>query len=102
MTIWKYKLELTDEQDVEMPVNAQILCVQEQHGKIMLWAVVDETVEALKLKHRIVIYGTGKPVDPKRDMTYIGTVQIDNVGEGTLVWHIFEAEKQRIFPKGAR
>jgi hypothetical protein len=43
--IYKYTLEVTDEQEVKMPANAQILCVQVQHGRPTLWALVDTKAE---------------------------------------------------------
>lgn len=42
MRIWKYELKLDDCQEIEMPVASQLLTVQAQHGKPMLWALVDD------------------------------------------------------------
>lgn len=82
--IFKYPLEITDEQTIEMPVNARILTVKTQGNQICLWALVtpDHTLE----KRKIRIYGTGHPVDME-NIIYIGTTMTE--GEN-FVWHVFE------------
>lgn len=37
--IYKYPLEITDKQSVEMPISAEILTVQIQKEKPFLWAL---------------------------------------------------------------
>lgn len=46
-TIYKYPLDVTDRQVIAMPEDAEILTVQVQNGKPMLWAVVDPNKESL-------------------------------------------------------
>lgn len=98
MTIWKYRLALTDTQTIRMPKEAKILTVQPQMSRrittdnsppdeyLQLWAIVDPT--ALMSDRQISIYGTGHtmPKDPGR---YISTVQLQG---GSLVLHVFEQE----------
>lgn len=81
-TINKYPLALIDEQEVLMPVGANILCVQVQDGQPVLWAVIETT--ELKIPRRIAIVTTGRQFDelPKK---YIGTVQLDG-----FVLHFFD------------
>lgn len=81
-SIWKFGLEVTDEQTVEMPVGAKPLSVQVQHGTPCLWALVD--TKALKEKRVVQIFGTGHPVADEGD--YVGTFQIEG---GALVFHAF-------------
>jgi len=83
-TIWKFELEIVDEQVIAMPEFASILCAQEQGGKLCLWAKV---VTDKKLENRVIrIIGTGNPVhDADQMVGYIDTVQI-----GKFVWHVFE------------
>jgi len=83
MTIWKFPLELDDQQVISMPEGSQILTVQTQDGIPCLWALVDEGAE----KEDRVIYtiGTGGPfADDPEDLVYVGTYQLPN-----LVFHIF-------------
>lgn len=84
LTIWKFDLRIADRQQVEMPVGAKILTVQEQHGMPVLWALVNPT--APTVAREIVLYGTGRAV-PDDPGQYIGTVQQCC---GALVWHFFE------------
>jgi len=85
MRIYKWTLEITDEQTLPMPANAEILCVQIQHGEPQLWALCDEV--QFPGKRTIYIYGTGNPIS-KNPGKYIGTFQTHN---GKLIWHVFEA-----------
>ena len=83
-TIWKYELETTDTQEVNIPLGAKILDVQVQHGKPCLWALVD-TDRRLR-KTIISTYGTGHNVDRTIAKIYIGTYQLSN---GDFVFHVF-------------
>ena len=81
--IFKYALRVADgPQAIEMPGGARILCVQNQHGNLALWALVDDSLKPDRRKFFVV--GTGQDFD--ENMTqYIGTAQI-----GAFVWHVFE------------
>lgn len=83
MTIYKYPLTVTDEQELNIQADARILCCQMQGGHPCLWALVDPS--ARMTKRKIFIVGTGNKV-PERTI-YIGTVQMLS---GALVWHVFE------------
>ena len=82
-TIWKFSLELTDNQIVSMPVNAEILTAQMQRSQICLWVTL-ETNNTEMYEHVIEIFGTGNPI-PLNVRKYIASVQ-----DGSVVWHIFE------------
>lgn len=85
--IWKFKLNVTDKQEVEMPKEATILCVDTQAEMLCLWAIVDP--EAAKEKRAIAIVGTGHAM-PQETLSYIGTAQMSG---GALIWHVFEVVK---------
>ena len=87
-TIFKYPLEVIDEQTIEMPSGAQILTVQMQRGLLYLWALVP--VAAPMMQRRIITHGTEHPVPPTTG-EYIGTYQLDG---GSLIFHVFEAEDE--------
>jgi len=82
-SIWKYQLETTDEQLVEMPHGAQGLSVEVQYGAPCLWALVNP--KAQKEFRRVRIYVTGHPV-PENDDIYVGSYQLHG---GSLVGHVF-------------
>lgn len=89
-TIYKYTVQVTDAQVIELPKKAQILAVQAQKSdafasnSFSLWALVDTKEEETE-KHRIHVYGTGHPVD-NIDMKYLGTIQLL---DGRFVGHVF-------------
>jgi hypothetical protein len=93
VTIWKYTLETVDLQWIEMPAGARLLCVQMQHGKPQLWALVDP---AGRLCRRLILTtGTGQLVRHLADSggVYCGTYQL---ADGNLVFHVFgNPEKER-------
>lgn len=84
-TIWKYPLEFTDKQIVQLPWGARILDVQEQDG-LCLWAMIDPKEER-KIKRHIFIIGTGWNPMCLDHMKHISTLQQKNT---PLVFHIFE------------
>ena len=83
-TIYNYKLDVIDKQVIQLPQNAQILSVQEQHGELCLWALVEEQAETEDWTIQII--GTGNPAYHVDAGDFIGTVQARG---GYLVWHIF-------------
>lgn len=82
--IFKYPLEVTDTQFIEVPKGAAILTVQAQKDIPCIWAQVDPDMPLIK--RRILTYGTGHPIDPTEAKHYIGTYQING---GHLVFHVF-------------
>lgn len=84
-TIWKYKLEGTDIQTIEIPQNAQILTVQEQKGEICMWCLVNTYNGMISKTIRII--GTGHEIEENFKGVYIDTFQLAN---GSLVFHVFE------------
>lgn len=95
-TIWKFPIEIKDEQTIEMPGGSKILCVNTQGPELVnhhqenipaqafLWAVVDPKAAIHPVQ--IYIYGTGNPAPNLYKASYIGTFQ--QFG-GALVWHVF-------------
>ena len=84
-TIYKYPLEIKDEQTVMLPQGAQILSVANIRGQICLYALVNP--ESPSEIHRIAMFGTGGPFWATSLVKFIGTVGYHNE---SLVFHIFE------------
>jgi len=84
-TIWKYNLEITDEQFINIPEGAEILTIQIQKGKPVLWGLVNDKDKNETRKIRI--FGTGIPIITDWSLKYIGTYQLLN---GDLIGHVFE------------
>lgn len=83
--IFKYQLETTDVQRIEMPQGAEILCIQTQNEVPCIWALVEPN--ATVTKRTFEIFGTGHNVPENVNRTYVGTYQLHN---GGLVFHCFE------------
>lgn len=84
MTIYKYPLEVTDEQEVELPGTHKLLSVQEQNATPCLWALVDP--DAAPVKRTLRIFGTGQPIEEYPMGDFLGTFQLYG---GRLVFHVF-------------
>lgn len=83
--IFKYLLEIIEEQIKLIPKNGEILTVQTQNDEVYLWALIDPNMDYEDRKIRII--GTGHPIDDWEKLQYIGTTQQMN---GQLIWHVFE------------
>ncbi len=83
-TIWKYPLQVTDQQEVRLPRHAQILTCQMQEGIPTLWALVDP--EEDKVRAVFYMVGTGNLI-PEGGVS--GVSYINSVQQGMFVWHIF-------------
>jgi hypothetical protein len=77
-------IALTDESELLLPQDAVMLSVGKQHGRLVLWALVDD--EAPKVSATVSVRGTGHSFGlTPRAGDFVGTVQ----SESGLVWHIF-------------
>lgn len=87
ITIHKYDVPEEDYFELELPVGAQILTVQDQFGKPYIW-ILKDTEQILEMRYFKLI-GTGHNFKSslRKIKQYIGTFQL--VG-GALVLHLFE------------
>lgn len=83
MTIWKYEIDWQDEVEIEMPKDAQILCVENQRERLCIWVLCDPNANTETRTFRIC--PTGEAISG----TYIGSAIFQN---GAYVWHLFEGE----------
>ena len=83
MVIYKYKLEITDSQVIQIPDGGVILSVADQDGALCLWAAVNP--ERPVVNRMIEVIGTGNPITSGRKR-YIGTVVMT-----PFVWHVLES-----------
>ena len=87
-TIHKYLLEITDVQNISLPIGAEILTIQTLKERPCLWALVDPNgIETERIT--IEMFETGHPVgyDMGTSRKYISTFQLRG---GELVCHAFE------------
>lgn len=95
--IYKYPLEVKENQTVMMPNGSKILCCKVQNGVITLWAEFDrpyedsQIYEDTKFEERIIqVYITGQKIHYRPELCqikYIDTILTDN---DDTVLHICE------------
>jgi len=74
MKIIKYKLDLTEEQHIDIPGGAVVLDIQLQHADdIVMWVMQDD--EAPVVSRTFVIVEEGVDMTPHKILSYIGSVQ---------------------------
>lgn len=81
-TIWKFILDIAEEQIIDMPYGAKILATHVQGPSIVIWAEVN--TNAILEKRKFFIYGTGHEYE-KLNGIYLGTCQISG-----FVWHVYD------------
>lgn len=82
--IYKYPLQIEDQQVLRIPRGSEILSVQTQGGVPCIWAMVDDSLPLDDVVIRM--YATGVEIDNADDLRYCGTVQL--LG-GSFVFHVF-------------
>jgi hypothetical protein len=83
MRIYKYGLKLQAENYIKMPAISEIMDIQLQDGKPVMWVLVDPVSDDITVK--IESYFTGEKVDTNDFKNeYIATIQHDG-----LVYHFF-------------
>jgi hypothetical protein len=81
--IWKYPLQMRNEQTIMMPAGAKVLAVQVQDGVPCIWVAVDEREPQTVLRF-FRICGTGHEMC---EGNYVGTFQLAG---GRFVGHLFD------------
>ena len=83
--IFKFPLEVTDYQTIEVKSPAILLSVAEQNNNIVLYAMIDDLEYGIPVDVRII--GTGHPIkDDIDNYKFLGTV---NLIDGGLMFHVF-------------
>jgi hypothetical protein len=84
LKIYKYPLQLTDEQVVQMPGGAKILSTAlDPRGNLCVWALVNPELEMVD--RLFMIIGTGNPTpDCIEWAEFVGTVR-----QEVFMWHVF-------------
>lgn len=87
-TVYKYNLTWTDEQSLYLPLGAEILSVEFQHGFIVLYAIVNSELLSMQ-PWEICIAGTGHEIRGYSKADFVGTVKTH---DGQLMFHVFAKE----------
>lgn len=88
--VYRYPVEVTDQQIITMPTGAEILHIARRDGTedVDMWALVDPDAAPQIRYFRVA--GTGHPLANARRLRHIGTFQLR---QGALVFHLFEGER---------
>ena len=81
--IWKYELQVENEQEVDIPKAHTVLTVAIQNDAPCIWVEVDDSFETIPVK--FITLGTGHVVNRNVDK-YIGSYQLHG---GELVFHVY-------------
>ena len=81
-TIYKYPIQITDEQEITMPTGAIVIHAGlDPQGTPCVWARVDTEAEPEPVS--ILVYGTGTT------MEYEPLEHVGSFTQGPFVWHVF-------------
>lgn len=83
LVIWKTILDPLSIMEIEMPDDAEILCVREQQGGVCMWYRCDPRNP--RVGRTFHVCGTGQP-RPSPTGKYLGSAHL-----GPMVFHVFEA-----------
>ena len=84
--VFKYLLELADEQIIALPEDAEPLKVMVQNNVPYLWVRLKTTGDCPTVPWTFITHGTGHPIYNSEDLMYIDSYMIEN---GALVFHVF-------------
>jgi len=80
-TVFKYPIEITEHQQIEMPSGSELRYIDiDPNGVPCIWAVVN--TDSPIILADIYIYGTGHPIPAGRN--YLKSFQ-----QGSKVYHVF-------------
>lgn len=85
--IYKYQLNIKEKQELMLPVNSQIIRVDDIDGLFYLWAIVDTQEEVMEARN-LEFYKTGQPIDNPDGLQYIGFCKLFIMQE--LGLYVFE------------
>ena len=85
-TVYKYKVLISQEFTLELPVSAQVLFFAVQVGIPQIWVLVDTDAPAKERKFYLA--ETGREIDPEIKLSFIGTCLRLHGSEYVL--HLFE------------
>jgi len=87
--IYKYKLNHSSSQPLQLPKGSSIISVTSQYGNIVLYANVQTDAKETET-YDILVIGTGDEA-PSKDYHFIGTIKLH---EGAYMFHVFYKKEE--------
>lgn len=85
-SIWKFVLEATESQEVEMPVGSEIISAESQGDSVVIYALVKPKEEGKEV-YKFLVYGTGH--DIRLNITEYRFLDTVKMYSGSLMFHVF-------------
>jgi hypothetical protein len=89
--IFKYEMSIKEKQELELPIGAKIIRVDDVDGKFFLWAIVNAPIEDEEIETEIrflEFYKTGQPIENDTNLVYLGFCKLFIMQE--LGLYVFE------------
>jgi hypothetical protein len=87
--ILKYELRIKEKQEIELPISAKIIRVDDVDGNFFLWAIANSEKDAETEVRYLEFYKTGQPIEtPSKNLKYIGFCKLFIMQE--LGLYVFE------------
>lgn len=89
--IFKYEMSIKEKQELELPVGAKIIRVDDVDGKFFLWAIVEPPIENEEIETEtrfLEFYKTGQPIEDDANLVYLGFCKLFIMQE--LGLYVFE------------
>lgn len=85
--IWKFPLQLTDEQSIKAPAMTEWLHVTMQNHVPTIWGLVDHNADTTE--YIVHIFGTGQDVPELLGNTTAADAYLGTAMDDPFVWHVF-------------
>lgn len=89
--IFKYEMSIKEKQELELPIGAKIIRVDDVDGKFFLWAIVNAPIEDEEIETEtrfLEFYKTGQPIENDTNLVYLGFCKLFIMQE--LGLYVFE------------
>lgn len=92
--IYKYPIPTKEKYEIELPLDAQIIRVEDVDGLFYLWAIVETDEDHPKETRYLEFYKTGQPIEtPISELIFLGTCKLFIMQE--LCLYVFENTRKR-------
>lgn len=73
--IYKYPMPVQEKFEIQLPIGAKIIRVDDVDGLFFLWAMVDSETQETETRY-IEFYKTGQPIESPETLLYLGLCKL--------------------------